>query len=291
MADRLMGTSLHFLGEQVPARRHIESMLTRYAMVARGTHAVPASSSTSSVIGPHYFQARILWLLGQTDSALRDLEENVADTLALDHTMSLCNVLAQSACPIAILAGDLDAAARYVDLLHHTEAQALNIFYTYAVCFEAELIMSARRRRSRPCAGSSRRWRSCREAASATISCPSCATRAGALMQLGRFDEAEQAVDEALGLCQRTGARSNLPELHPAPGGDRAPPSRRTRRRRGLPAGARAGAGAEGAGLGAARRHQPGRGPAPGSRRPQGAGRRAGAVHGGPGPAGNQECV
>ena len=211
VSDRLIGTAEHFLGEHDKASVAIERMIGRYAASGDRTHMVRYQFNQS--VSARIVRGRILWLRGQTDSALRDLEENVTDTLALDHTMSLCNVLAQSSCPIAILAGELDVAARYVDLLHHTEAQALNVFYTYAVCFEAELIMlrgdvEGGLARFEPALAELQR------SGFGHYLVSFLATRARGLMHLGRFDAAGQAVDEALSLCQRTGARWNLPELH-----------------------------------------------------------------------------
>ncbi len=47
----------------------------------------------------------------------RNVEENVAEALTPERSLSQCYVLAQAACPIALLAREPDAAQRHVDVL------------------------------------------------------------------------------------------------------------------------------------------------------------------------------
>jgi predicted ATPase/DNA-binding winged helix-turn-helix (wHTH) protein len=134
MADRIMGTSLHFLGEQVPARRHIESMLGRYAMVARGPRS--ARFQFDQQVTAHYFQARILWLLGFPDQAMRIVAHNIEEAHSIGNALSLGSVLGQGACPIALLSGDLDTAQRHGEmLLDHAGRHGLRLWETWARCF------------------------------------------------------------------------------------------------------------------------------------------------------------
>jgi predicted ATPase len=54
--------------------------------------------------------------------------------------LSLCNALAQAACPVALLAGDLAAAGRFTAmLLDHTQTQNLELWSAYGRLFEGEL--------------------------------------------------------------------------------------------------------------------------------------------------------
>jgi len=115
-------------------------MLDRYVVSTARSHLVRYQFNQK--VAARLIRGRILWLRGRTTSALRDIEENVAEAIALDHAMSLCNVLTQAACPIALIAGEFDTARRYVDLLRErTAPRSLDIWYTYAVCFEAALEM------------------------------------------------------------------------------------------------------------------------------------------------------
>ena len=134
MADRMMATSLHFLGDQVQARRHIESMLGRYAMVAG--EPLGARFQFDQQVTAHYFQARILWLLGFPDQAMRIVENNIEEASSIGNALSLGSVLGQGACPVALLSGDLDAAQRYGDmLLDHAGRHGLRQWEIWARCF------------------------------------------------------------------------------------------------------------------------------------------------------------
>ena len=134
MADRMMGTSLHFLGEQVPARRYIESMLGRYAMVARGPRG--ARFQFDQQVTAHYFQARILWLLGFPDQAMRIVAHNIEEANSIGNALSLGSVLGQGACPVALLSGELDTAQRLGEmLLDHAGRHGLRLWETWARCF------------------------------------------------------------------------------------------------------------------------------------------------------------
>jgi tetratricopeptide (TPR) repeat protein len=69
------------------------------------------------------------------------IDENIADAVALNHTLSLCNALAQSACPVSLFAGRLDTAGRYMRLLAGlTAGEGVVIWHTYSLCFEGELL-------------------------------------------------------------------------------------------------------------------------------------------------------
>jgi predicted ATPase/DNA-binding winged helix-turn-helix (wHTH) protein len=140
MADRMLATSLHFLGNQQPARHHIEGMLARYAASARQ----PAGGRFQfhQQVTAHYFQARILWLLGFADQAMRIVKSNIDEARVIGNALSLGSVLGQGACPIALLSGDLDAAEHYGNLLlDHAVTHALHIWETWARCFNAVVMV------------------------------------------------------------------------------------------------------------------------------------------------------
>jgi hypothetical protein len=87
-------------------------------------------------------KSRVLWLQGFAQQALAEIKDTVAYALAIDHRLSLANVLAEAACPVALLAGDLDLADRYILMLHEqTSAQALDVWNTYAECFRGESLL------------------------------------------------------------------------------------------------------------------------------------------------------
>jgi predicted ATPase len=59
------------------------------------------------------FLARVLWLLGFADQAVRLAEQSLREAEATGHTVSQCFALAMACCPIALWVGDRVAAANY----------------------------------------------------------------------------------------------------------------------------------------------------------------------------------
>ena len=62
----------------------------------------------------HVYLARVLWLLGFPDQAMRSAETSVEEAQTADHALSVCYALAVAACPVALLTGHLNAMERYV---------------------------------------------------------------------------------------------------------------------------------------------------------------------------------
>jgi predicted ATPase len=137
IADRLLAVSLHYLGDQKAARRHIDRVDARLNELEEKPRIFPLDLQSST----HYFRARILWLQGFADQAFHLVAENIDEGLANGHALTFCSVLGQGACPIAFLAGDFDAAERYGSaLLEHTERHAIRVWRLWAGCFKGMVI-------------------------------------------------------------------------------------------------------------------------------------------------------
>jgi len=140
MGDRMIGISLHFIGNQADARRHIERMLSRYVTPMQASHIIRFQFDQR--VTACAFHARILWLMGYADQALGVVEKVVADAVAIGHELSLCNVLGQGACPVALFSGDLAAADRFVEmLLDHSAKHGLGLWHTWARCFKGVVLV------------------------------------------------------------------------------------------------------------------------------------------------------
>lgn len=139
MADRLLATALHYLGDQQEACHHIDRALARLTALAQQPQIVRVRFEMR--VSTHYFQARILWLQGFPEQALRVVERNIEEGNAVGQALTFCSVLGQAACPIAFWAGDLDAAARYgAMLLDHTERNPIRLWQIWARCFNGLVI-------------------------------------------------------------------------------------------------------------------------------------------------------
>ena len=140
VGDRMVGASLHFLGDQTGARRRIELMLDRY--VTRDYRSDAVRFQFDQRVTANITLARVLWLQGFADQAVRNVENNIDHALSVNHTLSLCNALAQAACPIALLAGDLPAAeCFFAMLIDRAERHALDVWHVSGKCFRGQLLI------------------------------------------------------------------------------------------------------------------------------------------------------
>jgi predicted ATPase len=137
IGDRMIGMALHWMGDQAGARRLFDRMLSEY--VAPVHRSQTLRFVLDQRVSARAVLAEVLWLQGFPDQAMRMTESNIAQALATDHALSLCNALAK-ACPIALFAGDLKALERYAAmLLDHSARNALGSWEAEAHCFQAVL--------------------------------------------------------------------------------------------------------------------------------------------------------
>jgi predicted ATPase/DNA-binding winged helix-turn-helix (wHTH) protein len=122
--ERMIGTSQYYLGDLLGARRHLERVLAEHVAPAQKRQIV--RFEVDQWVAARAYLARIMWLQGFPDQAMRTAESSVADARATDHAISLGLALALAACPVALFIGDLAAADHYVEmLLAHSTRHAL----------------------------------------------------------------------------------------------------------------------------------------------------------------------
>ena len=139
VGERMVGVSLHYLGDQANARRHLERMLSRYVAPAHRSHAIRFQYDQQ--VAARMILARILWLQGFPDRALRMAQENVEDARAIDHALSLCYAL-EAACLVPLWIADLPAAERSVAmLLDHSARHALTVWHARGRCLNGVLLI------------------------------------------------------------------------------------------------------------------------------------------------------
>jgi predicted ATPase/DNA-binding winged helix-turn-helix (wHTH) protein len=140
IGDRMLGATLHFLGEQTLARDHLERMLERY--VGPPTRSDIERFKFDQRVTARMTLARVLWLQGFADQAMRTVQRAVDDALSIQHALSLCNVLGSAACPLAITSGDLVAADRYAAMLtHHAGRHGADVWLTYGRCLKGMVLI------------------------------------------------------------------------------------------------------------------------------------------------------
>jgi predicted ATPase/DNA-binding winged helix-turn-helix (wHTH) protein len=211
IGERLIGTALHFLGDQKSAREHVEHMLGEYRAPVTSSHIIRFQND--QVIAARRVLAPVLWVQGYPDQAMRIVETAVSDALSHDHALTLCNFLAQAGCPVAFLAGDLDAAERLTAILLKYAAQhSLDVWIAHGRCFEGSLLISAGNleaglRRLLDGGGA------LRAAGFLQNYVPYLATLAEARGAAGQVQSGLRAIDEALTRAGDTEEQWNLAEL------------------------------------------------------------------------------
>jgi hypothetical protein len=119
--EHLVGIAEHFLGDQIGARRRLEQVLTHHARTYDGAGFDRLRDIIRFQISGHVsarvILARVLWLQGFSDQAVRSAETSIEEAKASGHAVSLCYALASAACPIALWVGNLNNAAHYTGMM------------------------------------------------------------------------------------------------------------------------------------------------------------------------------
>lgn len=209
---RMRGATLHWLGRHAESRDELRQMLGEYASLSGGQHSIRFQFDQR--VTARIILARAMWMAGDEEEALREVQETVDYAIEIGHTLSLSNVLAEAACPLALLSGSDELAAGYIaQLKEHTKALSLDVWRCYADCFEAEMMLREGRADE-----SIRHLRSSMETLSAAgftlfhTYFQSVAARA--LSQQARHSEALRMIDDAIERCRLSGERWCLAELH-----------------------------------------------------------------------------
>ena len=211
IGDRLIGLTQHFLGDQASARRHIERMLSRRVAPVRPDIIRFRSDQR---VQARVSLARVLWLQGLPDQAIRAAESSVEDARSVDHAISVCFALAMAACPVAFWVGDVAAAERYVGMLHdHAARHGPAVWWqAWGRSFEAALVI----RRGDVIKGVQQLRAGLDEVGRRGLAARFLTFRgilAEALGRAGQVSEGLAAIDEGLEWSERTEGRWAIAEL------------------------------------------------------------------------------
>jgi predicted ATPase len=86
--------------------------------------------------------AHVLWLQGFPERAVYTAQNSVDGAKASNHALSLCNALAQAACPTFFFVGDLAAVEHFASMLiEHAERHALAVWQIWGRCWKGALFI------------------------------------------------------------------------------------------------------------------------------------------------------
>jgi predicted ATPase len=139
VANRLLGHSLHYHGEQATARLHLEQVLsleTEYGRARTVWFQYDQRVLAGAIL------ARVLWLLGYPDKAAATAKACCAEAAQLSHRLSQCYAHAISAFPLACLTGNVAAARQALDVCIGVASENHLPFYqSWSQCLRGALLV------------------------------------------------------------------------------------------------------------------------------------------------------
>jgi predicted ATPase/DNA-binding winged helix-turn-helix (wHTH) protein len=210
IGERMLGTSLHHLGDLINARRHLEHMLSRYAAATSQPHIDVTRFHNDHLVPGRGTLARTLWLQGFPDQAIRMAQDNVENARAIDHLGSLCIAL-DYACMVVLEVGDLATTERYVAMLLESSAKVTLGWQGWGHSYEGQLLI----KRGDAVAGircSRAALDELREIGFVMKRSELLVVLAEGLASLGQVAEGLLEIDNALAHCESTGERWNMSE-------------------------------------------------------------------------------
>jgi len=209
--ERMMGIVQHFLGDQVSARRHTEHMLANFIVSDQRPHEAIRFQFDQCVVA-RTILARILWLQGFPDEAIRTARGAVDEARAINHPVSLCHALTFAALPIMLWVDDLAATEHYIALLFALSARyALPSWDAMGRTFQG--VLAIRRGDLGPGLKHLRADFDELGAVSDWISALLLNELAAGFARAGQTADGLAAAEQAIGRAEHTKARWLLPEL------------------------------------------------------------------------------
>jgi predicted ATPase len=138
MADRIMATTLHYLGDQ--AGTCVCALRTLNAPVAPNRQIHTIHYGTDQRVGALIVLSRALWLQGSVDQAIQAAQASVEEAATVGHANSVCLALADGASLIAILVDNRAEAERFgAMLIEQAEKHSLGVWRTYGLAVRGRL--------------------------------------------------------------------------------------------------------------------------------------------------------
>ena len=211
IADRIMGTTMHQVGNQTKAQFHLERVRTGYV----------APKDQRHIIWHHYNQsvlarsilARVLWLQGYADQAKEVAQACFEDAQSADDKLSLCYTLCFAAGPIALMRGDLKDAGQAVAMLSDIVTMHGQVLWQNLTdCREAQLLIK-NREFAAGCIALREALDACDAVGGTTCYPEFHGALAEGLSGLGKLAEARATIEQAITHTERMGELWCLPEL------------------------------------------------------------------------------
>jgi predicted ATPase/DNA-binding winged helix-turn-helix (wHTH) protein len=140
-ANRLLGHSLHYHGEQATARLHLEQVL-KLQTEHDPARTVWFQYDPNTRVLTRAILARVLWLLGHPDKAAATAEACCAEAAELGYGFSQCYAHAIAAFPLACLIGNVAAAQQALDACIRVATENhLSFYQSWSQCLRGALLV------------------------------------------------------------------------------------------------------------------------------------------------------
>lgn len=140
VGDRLLGVSLHCMGQGARARDHIERSLNQETVPARFADSI--RFRFNQPLAARAMLAQILWLEGFPEQAIDEARSSVEEARAGGHAISRCDALAQASCPLAMFTGDWSMGeGAAAELEEEATNHSLDPWKVLGQCWKAALLV------------------------------------------------------------------------------------------------------------------------------------------------------
>jgi predicted ATPase/DNA-binding winged helix-turn-helix (wHTH) protein len=206
MADWLRGSALHFLGNQLEARRLLESGF------ARGPVTLPGQVGLDYRVRAQVAFARVLWLNGSPERAQQAARDAMIEAVHSSKSLNICFVYVFT-CHVFLWSGDLDAAQEILEkMLAHPHWRGLVGFHAEGLALQGELLV----RRGGFAAGITLLERALQDMQTRSQNLQrtlAACCLAEALSNTGHFDEARAVIDNAIARVPEGAEALEMPEV------------------------------------------------------------------------------
>jgi predicted ATPase/DNA-binding winged helix-turn-helix (wHTH) protein len=137
IGERVLGLTLHIMGDQPSALRHINHMLEHYVAPPDGSHLVRYSYDQK--VAARSIKSVILWLRGLPEEAVRLAGDSLDEACTIDHPPTVFLALMFGACNVSVLVRDSSLAQRFI--LRAPSSPITPVWTTWAECFRAVLLI------------------------------------------------------------------------------------------------------------------------------------------------------
>jgi predicted ATPase/DNA-binding winged helix-turn-helix (wHTH) protein len=110
VGERILGLTLHIMGDQRSALRHIDHMLEHYVAPPDGSHLVRYAYDQR--VAARGIKSVILWIQGLPEQAVRLAEGNLDEAYTINHPPTVFLALMFGACNVSVLVRDRRAQGK-----------------------------------------------------------------------------------------------------------------------------------------------------------------------------------